>query len=162
MRASAKYCLLTFLSWSQYVLWGNETDLDLFYSNSKVRSIYKQHLKDVVNRVNSINGASLHFTSILLNFRGGSCKALLTWNWRRPSTFSAPCRRIDTRGRGMIPGIRYKDDAAIFAWNLMNEPRCDCFPSDTNVAVNKLPTGCRSACTDQVTVRSSTRPLLLV
>eukprot|EP00884_Botryococcus_braunii_P013143 jgi/Botrbrau1/2182/Bobra.101_2s0018.2 len=86
-----------------FVLWGNRTDLDSFYTDANVRKMYKQHLKAVVNRVNSING------------------------------------------------LKYKDDPAIFAWNLMNEPRCNCFPSDSNVPIDKLPDACKPICTDKVT-----------
>lgn len=30
--------------------------------------------------------------------------------------------------RNTINGRLYKDDPTIFAWDLINEPRCDCFP----------------------------------
>lgn len=42
--------------WEQFVLWGNRTDLDAFYTDGNIRKMYKEHLKAVVNRVNSING----------------------------------------------------------------------------------------------------------
>jgi hypothetical protein len=42
----------------QYVLWGNQTDLDTFYTNPQIRQIYKNHVTAFVNRVNSINGAA--------------------------------------------------------------------------------------------------------
>lgn len=64
------YKELTSFAWSQYVLWANETDLDSFYSNSKIRSMYKQHLWEVVNRVNSINGASLDSISVSRHYTG--------------------------------------------------------------------------------------------
>ncbi len=30
--------------------------------------------------------------------------------------------------RNTLNGRLYKDDPTIFAWDLINEPRCDCFP----------------------------------
>ncbi|KAK9861966.1 hypothetical protein WJX84_012076 [Apatococcus fuscideae] len=38
----------------------------------------------------------------------------------------------------------YKDDPTIFAWDLMNEPRCDCFPEEFPPPVSM--TSCRPEC----------------
>ncbi|CAN6467487.1 unnamed protein product [Victoria cruziana] len=65
----------------QYVQWARERGQQLnsdddFYTNPVVKSYYKNHIKAILNRVNSFTG------------------------------------------------IRYRDDPTIFAWELMNEPRC--------------------------------------
>ncbi|KAL3845099.1 hypothetical protein ACJIZ3_002502 [Penstemon smallii] len=65
----------------QYVQWGRDqgqylNNDDDFFTNSVLKGYYKNHIKAVLSRVNSVNG------------------------------------------------IAYKDDPTIFAWELMNEPRC--------------------------------------
>ncbi|XP_073127471.1 putative mannan endo-1,4-beta-mannosidase 9 [Henckelia pumila] len=65
----------------QYVEWARESgqsinNEDDFFSNNIVKGYYKNHIKAVVTRVNTVSG------------------------------------------------IAYKDDPTIFAWELMNEPRC--------------------------------------
>ncbi|XP_052147042.1 mannan endo-1,4-beta-mannosidase 3 [Oryza glaberrima] len=70
----------------QYVRWAadaghNLTAGDDFFTSSVVKSYYKNHVKAVVTRVNTVTG------------------------------------------------VAYKDDPTIFAWELMNEPRCDADPT---------------------------------
>ncbi|XP_031498382.1 mannan endo-1,4-beta-mannosidase 1-like [Nymphaea colorata] len=65
----------------QYVEWAKQSGQKLksdddFYTNPVVKSYYKNHVKTVLTRVNTISG------------------------------------------------LAYKDDPTIFAWELMNEPRC--------------------------------------
>uniref|UniRef100_A0A803L3J4 mannan endo-1,4-beta-mannosidase n=1 Tax=Chenopodium quinoa TaxID=63459 RepID=A0A803L3J4_CHEQI len=70
----------------QYVKWGKDAGLNLssdddFFSDATLKTYYKNHIKMVLNRVNT-------FTN-----------------------------------------VTYKDDPTIFAWELMNEPRCTSDPS---------------------------------
>ncbi|KAL6134807.1 hypothetical protein ACLB2K_067035 [Fragaria x ananassa] len=70
----------------QYVQWAKErgqaiNNDDDFYNNTVVKGSYKDHVKTVLTRINSITG------------------------------------------------VAYKDDTTIFAWELMNEPRCQLDPS---------------------------------
>lgn len=57
--------------------WGGKKPMD-FYTDPKIKQMYKDHMEFLVNRENSLTG------------------------------------------------VKYKNDPTIFAWNLMNEPRCDC------------------------------------
>ncbi|XP_043718241.1 mannan endo-1,4-beta-mannosidase 6 [Telopea speciosissima] len=71
---------------AQYVKWGNADGLKLssdddFFSDSTLKTYYKNHVKTVLNRVNTLTN------------------------------------------------VTYKDDPTIFAWELMNEPRCPSDPS---------------------------------
>ncbi|KAH9318571.1 hypothetical protein KI387_020340 [Taxus chinensis] len=71
---------------AQYVKWGrnaglNLTSDDAFFSDPTLKSYFKNHIKTVLNRVNTISN------------------------------------------------MAYKDDPTIFAWELMNEPRCVSDPS---------------------------------
>ncbi|MED6123223.1 Mannan endo-1,4-beta-mannosidase 6 [Stylosanthes scabra] len=71
---------------AQYVKWGKDAGLNVssdddFFSHPTLRTYYKNHVKTVLNRVNT-------FTN-----------------------------------------ITYKDDPTIFAWELMNEPRCTSDPT---------------------------------
>ena len=50
-----------------------------------------------------------------------------------------------------ITGIRYKDDPTIFAWDLLNEPRCNCHPT-TLANPASLPASCQPNCTDSIAV----------
>lgn len=54
-------------------------------------------------------------------------------------------------------GVKYRDDPTIFAWDLMNEPRCNCFPSALPYPAifATLPPGCDPSCADTITVPSS-------
>ncbi|KAL9430472.1 hypothetical protein AB3S75_025793 [Citrus x aurantiifolia] len=72
----------------RYVEWARERGQSLkneddFYTNAVVKQYYKNHVKAVLTRINSITG------------------------------------------------VAYKDDPTIFAWELMNEPRCPTDPSGT-------------------------------
>ncbi|XP_062008853.1 mannan endo-1,4-beta-mannosidase 4-like [Rosa rugosa] len=72
----------------QYVQWAKErgqaiNNEDDFYNNTVVKGYYKDHVKTVLTRINSITG------------------------------------------------VAYRDDSTIFAWELMNEPRCQLDPSGT-------------------------------
>lgn len=76
----------------QYVEWGREKgqklgNEDEFYSNPLVKQFYKNHIKAVLTRTNTISK------------------------------------------------VVYKDDPTIFAWELMNEPRCESDPSGTTLQV---------------------------
>ncbi|THU57986.1 hypothetical protein C4D60_Mb03t09360 [Musa balbisiana] len=71
---------------AQYVRWGNASGLNLtsdddFFSDPTVKGYYKDHVKVLLNRANTLTN------------------------------------------------ITYKDDPTIFAWELMNEPRCPSDPS---------------------------------
>jgi len=59
---------------------------------------------------------------------------------------------IDTmvNRRNTISNRLYKDDPTIFAWDLMNEPRCDCFPDFIPVPDSYV--SCRPECAKKVQV----------
>ncbi|KAE8697155.1 Mannan endo-1,4-beta-mannosidase 1 [Hibiscus syriacus] len=74
----------------KYVEWGKQRGRNLrneddFYTDAIVREYYKNHVKAVLTRVNTITG------------------------------------------------VAYKDDPTIFAWELMNEPRCPTDPSGAHL-----------------------------
>ncbi|XVF33034.1 hypothetical protein REPUB_Repub17cG0133500 [Reevesia pubescens] len=74
----------------KYVQWAKErgqklNNEDDFYTNSIVKEYYKNHVKAVLTRINTITG------------------------------------------------VAYKDDPTIFAWELMNEPRCPSDPSGAHL-----------------------------
>lgn len=52
--------------------------------------------------------------------------------------------------RNTINNRLYKDDPTIFAWDLMNEPRCDCFPDFIPVPDSYV--SCRPECAKKVQV----------
>jgi mannan endo-1,4-beta-mannosidase len=75
---------------AQYVQWARNAGQNLnsdddFFTNPTVKGYYKNHVKTVLTRVNSITG------------------------------------------------VAYKDDPTIFAWELMNEPRCQSDPSGRTI-----------------------------
>ena len=55
----------------------------------------------------------------------------------------------------MTPGRRYRDDPTIFAWDLINEPRCNCFPKKLPPTSEwgMLEGGCSPKCANKITVR---------
>ena len=55
----------------------------------------------------------------------------------------------------LVLGIMYKDDPTIFAWDLINEPRCNCFATwlPTPDLYYTLQGGCNPDCANAVTVR---------
>lgn len=65
-----------FVGWARQVQQSEELSHEDFFSNELLKTMYKNHVSALLNRVNSVNG------------------------------------RV------------YKDDPTIFAWNLINEPRC--------------------------------------
>jgi hypothetical protein len=58
-----------------------------------------------------------------------------------------------------LNGRLYKDDPTIFAWDLINEPRCDCFP-DKIPAPPEL-VSCRPECAEKMQVRSSAKKIII-
>lgn len=56
--------------------------------------------------------------------------------------------------RNTINNRLYKDDPTIFAWDLMNEPRCDCFPDFIPVPDSYV--SCRPECAKKVQVSHDT------
>ncbi|XP_022757678.1 mannan endo-1,4-beta-mannosidase 4 [Durio zibethinus] len=75
---------------NKYVQWAKQRGQNLnneddFYTNSLVKKYYKNHVKAVLTRINTITG------------------------------------------------VAYKDDPTIFAWELMNEPRCPSDPSGAHL-----------------------------
>ena len=51
-------------------------------------------------------------------------------------------------------GRRYRDDPTIFGWDLINEPRCNCFPSKLPPPSewDTLEGACSPKCADKITV----------
>lgn len=51
-------------------------------------------------------------------------------------------------------GRRYRDDPAIFGWDLINEPRCNCFPSKLPPSSewDTLEGSCSPGCANKITV----------
>ncbi|KAM7276949.1 hypothetical protein ACFE04_018815 [Oxalis oulophora] len=74
-----------YVKWAQERGQNNLNNEDDFYSNPLTKEFYKNHIKTVLTRNNSITG------------------------------------------------VVYKDDPTIFAWELMNEPRCQTDPSGQNL-----------------------------
>ena len=52
--------------------------------------------------------------------------------------------------RNSINGRLYRDDPTIFAWDLMNEPRCDCFPDEIPAPPELV--SCRPECAQKMQV----------
>ena len=54
-------------------------------------------------------------------------------------------------------GRKYRDDPTIFGWDLINEPRCNCFPSKLPPPSewDTLEGACSPKCADKITVRPS-------
>ena len=55
--------------------------------------------------------------------------------------------------RNSINGRLYRDDPTIFAWDLMNEPRCDCFPDEIPAPPELV--SCRPECAQKMQVSAS-------
>ncbi|KAK9917882.1 hypothetical protein WJX75_009220 [Coccomyxa subellipsoidea] len=95
----------TFDSKYNYVKWANQTDLDAFWTDPKVKRLFKNHIYAMTSRVNVYNGR------------------------------------------------RYRDDPAIFGWDLINEPRCNCFPSKLPPSSewDTLEGSCSPGCANKIT-----------
>lgn len=57
---------------------------------------------------------------------------------------------VPLRCRNTINGRLYKEDPVIFAWDLINEPRCDCFPEKIPAPPELV--SCRPECAGKVQV----------
>ena len=40
----------------QYVKWANKTDLDAFWTDPKIKRLFKNHIDSITSRVNIYNG----------------------------------------------------------------------------------------------------------
>lgn len=67
---------------------------------------------------------------------------------------------IPSLGLCRPPGRRYKDDPALFGWDLINEPRCDCFPEILPPQSEwvTLEASCNVSCADALSVRMPLLP----
>ena len=56
---------------------------------------------------------------------------------------------------GVRAGRRYRDDPTIFGWDLINEPRCNCFPKKLPPIAewDNMDGPCSPKCADKITVR---------
>ena len=71
---------------------------------------------------------------------------------RRPEGPDAVQAHMDAmvNRRNSINGRMYRDDPTIFAWDLMNEPRCDCFPDEIPAPPELV--SCRPECAQKMQV----------
>ena len=62
---------------------------------------------------------------------------------------------LDMSHLGLGAGRRYRDDPTIFGWDLINEPRCNCFPKKLPPIAewDDMDGPCSPKCADKITVR---------
>ena len=66
-----------------------------------------------------------------------------------------PKQAARSQAGGVAAGRRYRDDPTIFGWDLINEPRCNCFPKKLPPIAewDNMDGPCSPKCADKITVR---------
>jgi hypothetical protein len=89
----------------------------VFWSDDGCKSLYKNHLRCVEYPARAA-GAFTYIGSAAALQRVLSVCCLPTFHDRHPN-------RTLVERTNSISGRKYRDDATIFAWDLVNEPRCE-------------------------------------